>query len=147
VALDLIGPWKVKLNNESFNFYALTIIDHVSNFPDLIRMHNKTAGHVGLQFENLWLSQYPRPIRCIHDWGTEFMGVDFRRVLQCFGIKDVPTSICNAQSNSICECLHQLVGNALRIYLSQDATFTLPSLLIVLLQRLSMQLAAQFIAL
>jgi hypothetical protein len=48
------------------------------------------------------------------------MGVDFQRVLQCFGIKDIPTSVCNPQSNAICECLHQSVGNALHIYLSQD---------------------------
>jgi hypothetical protein len=48
------------------------------------------------------------------------MGVDFQRVLQHFGIKDVPTSVCNPQSNSICERLHQWVGNALRVYLSQD---------------------------
>ncbi len=47
VALDLIGPWKVTLNNESYDFYALTIIDPVSNFPDAIRLRNKTALHVG----------------------------------------------------------------------------------------------------
>jgi transposase len=48
------------------------------------------------------------------------MGVDFQRVLQCFGIKDVPTSVRNPQSNSICERLHQSVGNVLGVYLNQD---------------------------
>ena len=120
VALDLIGPWKVSVDNESYEFYALTIIDTVTNFPDAIRLRNKTASHVGLQFQNLWLSRYPRPIRCIHDRGTEFMGVDFQRVLQNFGIKNVTTSVRNPQSNSICERLHQSVGNALRVYLSHD---------------------------
>jgi hypothetical protein len=61
VALDLIGPWKVLLENESYNFDALTIIDPVSNFPDAIRLRNKTASHVGL-FENLWLARYPPPL-------------------------------------------------------------------------------------
>jgi transposase InsO family protein len=47
------------------------------------------------------------------------MGANFQRMLQRFGIKDVPTSVRNPQSNSICERLHQSVGNALRVYLNQ----------------------------
>ena len=78
------------------------------------------ASHVGLQFQNLWLSRYPRPTRCVQDRGTEFMGVDFQQILQKHGIKNVTTSVRNPQSNSICERLHQSGGNALRIYLSQQ---------------------------
>ena len=122
VAIDLIGPWTVKVANETYEFYALTAIDTVTNFPDAIRLKNKTASHVGLQFENLWLSRYPRPLRCVHDRGTEFVGIDFQRVLQKFGIKNVPISVRNPQSNAICERLHQSVGNALRIYLSQQTS-------------------------
>jgi transposase InsO family protein len=51
------------------------------------------------------------------------MGVDFQRVLTRFGIKDVPTSVRNPQSNAIRERLHQSVGNALHVYLSQDVPF------------------------
>jgi hypothetical protein len=47
------------------------------------------------------------------------MGVDFQRVLQQFGIKDVAISIRNPQANAVCERLHQSVGNALRVFLSQ----------------------------
>jgi transposase InsO family protein len=119
VALDLIGPWTVQLPNESYDFYALTCIDTVTNFPDAIRLRDKTASHVGMQFENLWLSRYPHPIRGLHDRGTEFMGVDFQRVLQRFGIKDVAISVRNPQANAVCERLHQSVGNALRVFLSQ----------------------------
>ena len=78
-----------------------------------------------MQFENLWLSRYPRPIRCIHDRVTEFMGADFQLVLQCFGIKDVTISVRNPQSNSICERLHQSVGNALRVFLSQEIPYNI----------------------
>jgi hypothetical protein len=56
VALDLIGPWTVQLPNESYDFYALTCIDTVTNFPDAICLRDKTASHIGMQFENLWLS-------------------------------------------------------------------------------------------
>jgi hypothetical protein len=34
VAVDLIGPWTVKLPNETYNFMALTCIDPATNFPD-----------------------------------------------------------------------------------------------------------------
>jgi hypothetical protein len=129
VALDLIGPWTVKVAVKSFNFYALTCIDTVTNFPDAIRLCDKTASHVGMQFENLWLSRYPRPVRCLHDRGTKFMGADFQRILHCFGIKDVATSVRNPQSNAVCERLHQSVGNALRVFLSQGVPFNVTNII------------------
>jgi hypothetical protein len=51
------------------------------------------------------------------------MVVNFQQVLQRFGIKDVPTSMHNPQSNVICEQLHQSVGTTLHVYLSQDIPF------------------------
>jgi transposase len=59
----------------------------------------------------------------MHDRGTEFMGADFQRILQHFAIKDVATSVRNPQSNAVCERLHQSVGNALHIFLSQAIPF------------------------
>jgi hypothetical protein len=112
-----------KAAQESYDFFALMCIDTVTNFPDAIRLRNKTASHVGMQFENLWLSRYPRPIWCIHDCGTEFMGANFQRILQHFGIKDVATSVRNPQSNTVYERLHQSVANDLRVFLSQAIPF------------------------
>ncbi len=67
-----------------------------------------------MRFENEWLSRYPRPSRCIHDQGPEFMGVDFQRILLLNGIKDVATTIKNPQANAVCERMHQTVTNILR---------------------------------
>jgi transposase InsO family protein len=120
VAIDLIGPWRVTLPNETYEFYALTCIDMATNFPEAIRIRNKTASHVGMQFENIWLARYPRPMRCIHDQGTEFIGADFQYILMRAGIKDVPTTVRNPQANAVCERLHQSVANTLRILLSQN---------------------------
>jgi hypothetical protein len=125
IALDLIGPWTVKLAVESYELYALTCIDTVAYFPDTVRLCDKTASHVGMQFENLWLSRYPRPVRCLHDHGIEFRGANFQCVLHHFGIKDVATSIHNPQSNAVCERLHQSVGNALHVFLSQGIPFNI----------------------
>jgi hypothetical protein len=45
VAIDLIGPWKVKVNGQQVEFDELTCIDTASNLVELIRIDNKTAKH------------------------------------------------------------------------------------------------------
>jgi transposase InsO family protein len=114
VAVDLIGPWTMDIQGEQIKFDALTCIDTVTNLVELILIDNRTANHVAQQFENCWLSRYPRPNRCIHDNGGEFIGMKFQELLQQAGIIDVPTTSYNPQANAICERMHQTVGNVLR---------------------------------
>jgi hypothetical protein len=45
VAINLIGPWKVKVNGQQVEFNALTCIDTASNLVKLIRIDKKTAKH------------------------------------------------------------------------------------------------------
>ena len=81
VMVDLIGPWKVKVNEQDIYFNALTCIDPVTNLVEMIRLENKTSNHVAQQFENCWLNRYPRPNKCIHDKGGEFIGPKFQGLL------------------------------------------------------------------
>ena len=55
--------------------------------------------------------------------GGEFTGWEFRDLLQRSGpIKVVPTSSYNPTANSVCEPMHQMMGNVLRTLLhGQDA--------------------------
>lgn len=117
IAVDLIGPWAVSVLGTELRFRALTIIDQVTNYCEIIRIHNKTAHHVGTQLENAWLSRYPRPVRCHFDQGKEFTGQGFLRILQNHGIKPVVLTVKNPQSNAICERLHMTIGNVLRTIL------------------------------
>ena len=96
-------------------FIALTIIDMVTNLAELVLLENKTSAHVALQFENTWLARYPRPVHCIYDQGTEFIGYHFQRMLQRHLIQGHPILAKNPQANSIYDCMHQTVGNALRV--------------------------------
>jgi Integrase zinc binding domain len=114
IAIDLIGPWKIVVQGQELIFKALTCIDTVTNYVEIIRIHSKRAEHVGLQFENAWLSRYPRPVRVIYDQGAEFLGNGFQRVLHRHGIHGSPTTVKNPQANSICERLHQTITNVLR---------------------------------
>jgi hypothetical protein len=55
VAIDLIGPWKVKVNGRQVEFNALTCIDMASNLVELIHVDNKTAKHIPDKFNQSWL--------------------------------------------------------------------------------------------
>ena len=114
VAVDLIGPWQMLVHGHDMQFSALTCIDPVSNLVEIARIENKTPAHVGMVFENTWLARYPKPERCVHDNGGEFIGADFIRILAVNGVKDVPTTVKNPQSNAICERMHQTAGNIIR---------------------------------
>ncbi len=112
-AIDLIGPWKVKLNGRQVEFNAFTCIDTASNVVELIRVDNKTAKHIRDKFTQSWLCRYPHPVRCLHDKGGEFIGQNFQWLLEIFSIKDVCSTSKNLQSNAICERKHQTVTNVL----------------------------------
>ena len=115
IAVDLIGPWTLHdEDGNSHTFTALTVIDTVTTYCEVILLRNKTAAHVALQLENQWLSRYPRPARCVFDQGNEFLGEAFQATLRRHGIHPAGSTVKNPQSNAVCERLHQSIANALR---------------------------------
>ena len=114
VAVDLIGPWEVKIGNTLCNFQALTIIDPVTNLTELVRIKDKTAQEISKKFSQTWLTRYPWPMKCIHDNGGEFTGWEFQDLLEQCNIEDTPTTSRNPTANAICERMYQTVGNVLR---------------------------------
>jgi transposase InsO family protein len=121
VAVDLVGPWKVTvLDTGTIEFFALTMIDTTTTLSEIVRIENKTSQHVAMQFENAWLARYPRPLRCVHDPGSEFIGAYFQSTLVAYGIAHVPCTPKNPQSNAICERMHSTVGDMLRTLCRQD---------------------------
>ena len=125
VDVDLIGPWTVKCGTgKVYEFNALTVIDRVTGLPEIIRIENKTAAHVASKFEECWLARYPRPEVCVHDGGGEFKK-EFKELLYNFGISDTSTTPYNPQANSICERMHQEVGNILRCLIHSNPPRTL----------------------
>jgi hypothetical protein len=55
VTINLIGPWKVKVNGQLGEFNALTCIDAASNSVKLIHIDSKAAKHICDQFTQSWL--------------------------------------------------------------------------------------------
>ena len=49
-AVDLIGPWVVQVRGNSYEFDALTVINTLSNFVELIRIGTKTSDVVTIKY-------------------------------------------------------------------------------------------------
>ena len=68
-------------------------------------------------FARNWLARYPRPDKCIHDNGDEFIGQEFQALLRDHEIRSANTTSKNSQANAVCERMHQTVANILRTLL------------------------------
>ena len=117
VSVDLVGPWSVTIPMGEIVVHALTIIDVTTTLSEAIRIENKTSEHVAMQFTNQWLCRYPKPLRCVHDQGGEFIGLAFQDTLLRERIKSVPTSVRNPQSNAIIERMHKTMQDLLNVSL------------------------------
>jgi transposase InsO family protein len=126
VATDTIGPWTVKVDGVEFPFYALTMIDTVTNLTELVRMPSTQSQYAVFAMEMGWLLRYPRPVRVVHDNGPKFQE-PFRQLLLRYGIDNVPTSVRNPQANAICERMHQVVGDILRTLIHVNPPQNMPS--------------------
>ena len=115
VATDCIGPWVIELRGgRDYSLRTLTSIDITTNLLEIEPIVTQTAAECARAFENGWLSRYPRPLRVIHDQGSEFMGSAFQDLLRQARIKSVPTTARNPQGNSVIEAVHKSVGQVLR---------------------------------
>ena len=114
MATDCIGPWNVELlGGRDYTIRALTTIDIMTNLLEIEPLITQTSAECAQAFENSWLSRYLRPMRVVHDQGSEFMGTPFQDILCRAGIKSVPTTSRNPQGNSVIEAVHKSVGQVL----------------------------------
>jgi hypothetical protein len=119
VAVDLIGPWTIPQQHNTIpsspvHLLVLSMIDPDTYWTELAVIPAKTSQIVAQTFDYKWLSRYPRPMECIHDNGSEFIGFEFQELLQSYGIKSIPTTVKNPQANAILERAHQTIANMLR---------------------------------
>jgi transposase InsO family protein len=120
VAVDTIGPWKIPLpGNTQLIVHALTMIDTATTLSETVRVENGQSEHAAMLFTNNWLSRYPKPLRCVHDQGSEFK-LRFQEMLNREGIKSVPTTVRNPQANAICERMHKTIENSLNTFLRHN---------------------------
>ena len=117
VAVDLVGPWPITVRGHLLTIHALTIIDMATTLYEIVRIEEKTSEHIANKFEQTWLARYPRPIKCIHDRGGEFIGPEFQSLLARIDCQPAPITTKNPQANAVIERQHQTTGNILRTLL------------------------------
>jgi hypothetical protein len=77
-------------------------------------VNEKDACTVAKEFNCVWLSQYPQPLCCIHEQGSEFVGFESQELLESYGVCSSPTAVKNPTANAILERTHQTMSNMLR---------------------------------
>ena len=127
--MDLEGPWTFKFNSKlSLSVLCLTVIDPFTGFCAMVRIPNKFCETVVNAFFTIWLTKFPRPLRTIHDQGTEFKGPEFISLLKQFGIQNVSITVRNPQANSIIKRMHRTLASMFRSLLlehkQQDCNLT-----------------------
>lgn len=101
MAFQVSTQWNIIIN-------AITTVDPFLGIVEIRRLKNNTCAHACTKFyEIMWLSRYPRPLCCIHDNGSEFIGQEFQDLLKYYGIQSVSTTVKNPQANDIIERMHQ----------------------------------------
>lgn len=135
VHLDCIGPWSIKLNDITFEFNALTMIEPVFNLIEIVRIPdvpvsdsspttrfkpNKTGAEMKRLFENHWLSRYPMPLRVLHDGGPEFENHDFQFHLMDIGSRRKRLSPHTPTANAVLETTHRVIGQIIRTLIHLD---------------------------
>ena len=98
-----------------YAIHVLTSINTMTNLLELEPIATQMSEECTHAFENGWLSHYPRPVKVIHEQGSEFMGVAFQTLLQNVGIHLVPSLARNSQGNSIMEAVHKSVDHMLQM--------------------------------
>jgi hypothetical protein len=100
LCVNLIGPYTVHTKNKTQSLHAMTMFEHATAWFEVVEIPNERAVTCADLVENTWLCRYPRPLQCIFDNGSEFLGAEFANTLDSYGIKRVPTTIKNPAGKS-----------------------------------------------
>ena len=121
--MEKIGLYKlVDSTGKTYTLNDMTMADPASGWFEIVEVPNKGAETTSLLLDLIWLSRYPRPMQCIFDNGSEFLGKEFQELLESFGITPVPTTVRNPSANFV-ERTHQTLGNFIRTMDLEKSTF------------------------
>ena len=96
IAIDLVTEWKT---STSQNKHILTIIDHLTRWPEAFPILDKSADTIVYTFINEYLPVHMCPQYILSDNGTEFKNSLMDQVLQQLGIDRIFSAPYYPQSN------------------------------------------------
>lgn len=107
IVIDSIGP----LGKGKWR--AISIMDTTTRLLELVVQEDPSSAEAARIIDQVCSNRYPRPQRCIFDGGSEFK-LEFRELLESYGVQAVPTTACSPQANSTIERVHRTINDKLR---------------------------------
>ena len=105
IAIDLVTEYKT---STSGNKHILTIIDHLTGWPEAFLIPDKSADTIVSTFINEYLPVHMCPQYILSDNGTEFKNSLMDQVLQQLGIDRIFSAPYHPQSNGKLEVFPQI---------------------------------------
>ena len=117
IAIDLVTDCKT---STSGNKHILTIIDHLTVWPEAFPIPNKSADTIVATLINHHLPVHMCPRYILSDNGTEFKNILMDQVLQQLGIDRIFSAPYHPQSNSKLEAFHKYLKPTLKKCCEKD---------------------------
>ena len=119
IVIDLVIECKT---STSGNRYILTIIDHLTGWPEAFPIPDKSTDTIVLTFINHYLPVHMCPRYILLDNGTEFKNQLMDQALQQLGIKCIFSAPYHPQSNGKLEVFHKYLKPTLKKLCEKDLT-------------------------
>ena len=117
IAIDLVTNCKT---STSGNKHILTIIDHLTGWPEAFPIPDKSADMIVATFINDYLPVHMWPHYILSDNGTEFKNSLVDQVLQQLGIDRISSAPYHPQSNRKLEVFHKYLKPTLKKLCEKD---------------------------
>ena len=117
IAIDLITECET---STSGNKHILTIIDHLTGWPEAFPIPDKSADTVVLTFISKYLPLHMCPRHILCDNGTEFKNNLMDQVLKQLGIERIFSAPYHPQSNGKLEVFHKYLKPTLKKLCEKD---------------------------
>ena len=119
IAIDLVTDCET---STSGNKHVLTIIDHLTGWPEAFPIPDKSAETVVATFIDEYLPVHMCPQYILSDNGTEFKNSLMDQVLQQLGMDRIFSAPYDPQSNGKLEVFHKCLKPTLKNLCEKDPT-------------------------
>ena len=115
VCVDLGGTFTIKTPFKTNSLLAITMIDTVTGWFEIVQAANKMATSMQDLFHNIFVAFYPCPQFIVSENGREIKR-ESKQICDNYDIKSKLTTSCKPQENAIIDWIHKVVSNILRSF-------------------------------
>ena len=119
IAINLVTDCKTSISGDK---HILTIIDHLTGWPEAFTIPDKSAAMIVATFINEYLLVHMCPHYILSDNGTQFKNSLMNQVLQQLGIDRIFSAPYHPQSNGKLEVFHKYLKPTLKKLCEKDPT-------------------------